>query len=288
MMSEFCASDGQQLELLATRRRFTHVALSNTAADCVPGGRCHSRFSLLRREDVGKELAGPRIWQPLPFSSSFTSGRQFGVNISWICNSSGKSSFTMCFSLSPVFIQTSGWSQTVAPRNVLKLIIWNDLVQVMVPFKRMFCSRRDTQFCLLDRSNNRIMEGVETGGSFIKYYPPLSLQCSWLAGIWTSKSCSSILLTSNRQSFQSVQTFSGLNHQSVSFQDKQICSETPQKKTGRRMLITALNGSWLAQMLLSELGGICTKKKKRRALRDFLGALHRNKCVSPHTNRNLC
>lgn len=82
MMSEFCPSDGQQLELLATPYRFTHVALSNTAAECVPDGRCQRRFSFLRREDVGKELAGPRIWQPLPFGGSFMSGRQFGVNIS--------------------------------------------------------------------------------------------------------------------------------------------------------------------------------------------------------------
>lgn len=59
MMSEFCASDGQQLELLAALRQFTHVALSNTAADWVPDGRCQPRFTFLRPEDVGKDLAGP-------------------------------------------------------------------------------------------------------------------------------------------------------------------------------------------------------------------------------------
>lgn len=64
MMSELRASDGQQLELWAAR--FTHVALSSAAVDRVPDGRGQSRFSFLRREDVGKDLAGPGIWQPLP------------------------------------------------------------------------------------------------------------------------------------------------------------------------------------------------------------------------------
>lgn len=56
MMSEFCPSDGQQLELLATPCRFTHVALSNTAAECVPDGRCERRFSFPAPGGCGQRL----------------------------------------------------------------------------------------------------------------------------------------------------------------------------------------------------------------------------------------
>lgn len=61
----------------------------------------------------------------------------------------------MCVSLSSVFIRTSGWSRTVAPRKVLKPIILDDLDPVMVTYKRVFCSRGDTRFCLLDCGNSR-------------------------------------------------------------------------------------------------------------------------------------
>lgn len=55
-MSDFSASAGQQLALLAALHWLTHVALS-TRPQCVPYAQCQRNLSFLRK-DVGKDLAG--------------------------------------------------------------------------------------------------------------------------------------------------------------------------------------------------------------------------------------